>query len=151
MSNNDSISHTIDKWASKFKGTLKYISVLGQVNNFSIHFYYFDNNGVDLIFFKELIKSTYESSTVLKADELDYINFYPNPIINSLSIENTSNNVENCTLIFRNIQGIELINKKIELSGTYRIDMSGFADGVYIISLKSPKRNISKKVVLQKQ
>ena len=55
----ESASEAINKWLKTWKdqNTLRYISIVGRIDNKSIHFYYYDNDGIDADKIYEIMKA----------------------------------------------------------------------------------------------
>ena len=79
-----------------------------------------------------------------------YINYYPNPAKNIITIENKTIIPQNYLVTIKNMQGQEVFCEKIYLSTTYSIDVSSFNNGIFIITLQNDKVNYSNKIVIQK-
>ena len=56
---NESISTAIDDWFNKWNNLelVNYISIVGRKGNLSIHFYYFNNSGIDPKIASEIVKA----------------------------------------------------------------------------------------------
>lgn len=74
------------------------------------------------------------------------IRLFPNPVVSSLSLEVAGAEAAWCVL--QDLRGRTLYQQKIE-AGTAIIDMSGFARGVYMLSIDAGNRVINRKIVKQ--
>ena len=69
---------------------------------------------------------------------------YPNPVKNTINIENSQ--LGESLLSVYNINGQKLLNQQIG-SGKTQIDMSGFAKGVYTVKLLNNNKVEIRKIV----
>jgi PKD repeat protein len=78
------------------------------------------------------------------------IKIYPNPTSDKLTIETKSGIAQSYVLSVKNIQGQEVLSKKINFANSYSIDVSDLSNGIYILSLQNEKENFVKKIIIQK-
>jgi hypothetical protein len=83
-------------------------------------------------------------------DFVNHISFYPNPSTNEITIKTDNNNEQSIILSLKNIQGKEVLNKKINFKDKYSFDVSGLSNGIYILTLQNEKENYMRKIVIQK-
>lgn len=82
------------------------------------------------------------------ASENPQITIYPNPSNGMISID--FNNTSSIKVV--NTLGVIVYEEKMEqeTGGTKHIDMSGFAEGIYFVSVSNPKGSVNHKVILNR-
>ncbi len=78
-----------------------------------------------------------------------HFNIYPVPAKNFITIQNTSNTAGRYFLTVKNIQGREVLSKNIVFSNTYKLDLTGIDNGIYVLTLQNNNEMIVKKIVVQ--
>ncbi|MES2628658.1 MAG: T9SS type A sorting domain-containing protein, partial [Bacteroidota bacterium] len=77
---------------------------------------------------------------------------YPNPTDGMLNIAlETANTIKNIDIQLTDANGTVIYNKHLdELSGSFadKINLNGFADGAYFLTVKQPGGKYSKKIIL---
>ena len=74
---------------------------------------------------------------------------YPNPTNGALNVAWNANASEVGTLILSDISGRELLNKTLNIrqgSGSEQVDLSGYSNGIYFLSLRSGQINYNTKI-----
>ncbi len=79
----------------------------------------------------------------------DKIKIYPNPTTNYITIESISTTKKTFTLCLMNLQGQQLVSKKVEIDKTLQLDLSKFSNGIYFLTLQNENENYVSKVVIQ--
>jgi uncharacterized protein YjdB len=76
---------------------------------------------------------------------------YPNPVSSKLNILWSAATIENAAVTLSDITGNEIYRSTINMNGTgsTQIDLSGFANGLYIINVKGSALNYTNKVQVQ--
>ena len=87
------------------------------------------------------------SALSIEAQEIENVNFYPNPVIDVLNVQIASLS-ENLQVEIIDMTGKIIMTKKI-LDSLERIDMSSFSSGFYIMKLKSDRSNFTFKLIKQ--
>lgn len=74
---------------------------------------------------------------------------YPNPTTGTITVELESTEVERITLTLTNMLGENITNEQYEVNGLFRqaYDLSGFAQGMYFITVRTEKDTLLRKVV----
>ncbi|MDR2497699.1 MAG: leucine-rich repeat protein [Tannerellaceae bacterium] len=75
----------------------------------------------------------YIGTTAIEAIEVSNIRIYPNPVKTELFIEGGELNLDNETASIYNLQGLEIINRRLE--GDKSIHVSQLTPGVYILKI----------------
>ncbi len=83
----------------------------------------------------ELIKVHESGSGIDNQTNQDKIRIYPNPTSDYITISNPDNSDLDYSIV--NLEGREMIRGKIQLLSNHEIDISHFADGIYILSLRN--------------
>lgn len=146
-----SLETAIEHWNSYWSAndTIKNISVVGRTGNYAIHFYCFEEYGVDIELFKQVILATIQMGTGISNSKTDAIKVYPNPADDFITITPPTYEPEKYLLVVRNIRGSQVILKNIELSGSYRLSISGLPQGVYFITLQNELKRITEKIIVR--
>jgi hypothetical protein len=145
----ESLDKAIGDWISywSLNDTMKYISVVGRTGNYAIHFYCFAENNVDIGLFKRIILATTQMGTGISNNKTDAINIYPNPANDFITITSPATEPGKCLLSLLDSQGRLLQKKEVEISGNYRLDISGIKNGVYFLNLCWGNKQFTKKVI----
>jgi len=77
----------------------------------------------------------------------DQIKVYPNPTADFVIIENTSGRTEKYGLHLMDLQGREVFRNSIELTNSYRLDISSLREGAYLLKLQNGEKQISRMIV----
>lgn len=114
--------------------------------------YEFENNN-GCISYTDLVVEVYNCTGIEDVESLGDVSVYPNPTTGQLYI--SFNNFVGKELKFElfNMQGQLLIDQKIIDPSTNlskQIDLSGFAEGVYLVKVSSTNKSFVTRVVLQK-
>jgi len=91
---------------------------------------------------------TLQNCTALSTDEFvlgDY-KIYPNPTNNILTIK-TIKNFGEVNLTLTDINGREILTKKVALFGKVDLDISNITTGIYILNIKGEQINTSEKII----
>ena len=83
----------------------------------------------------ELIKAHEGGSGIDNQTNQSKIKIYPNPTSDYITISNPDNSDLDYSIL--NLEGREMIRGKIQLLSNHEIDISHFADGIYILSLRN--------------
>lgn len=84
----------------------------------------------------------------IEEDELEAINVYPNPAVNTLNVEIPASIEDGISIRLMDVTGSELY-AETAVSGINSIDVSSFAKGVYIIELNSDKGTKTQRFMVQ--
>lgn len=106
-------------------------------------------------------KSTYSSSFSNIADNKALvginenqlspnISIYPNPAIDKITINNTGNSGHSYNLSIKNIRGQEILKESLSFKFPHSIDISGIANGVYILILQNEKEYYLNKLIIKR-
>jgi len=95
-----------------------------------------------------LVKSPNSINELTDIENL--ITIYPNPAANKITVKNESNITYDFTIAIKNIQGQEILNEKINFTSLHSIDLSGFENGVYILTLQNERAKYVKRIIIQK-
>ncbi|MCC6371315.1 MAG: choice-of-anchor B family protein [Bacteroidia bacterium] len=76
--------------------------------------------------------------------QLPQLFLFPNPANNFISLH--FNSTETCVLEIKNLLGETVFNKKFQGPLSEYINLSGFANGVYVVTLTTSKGNVAKKL-----
>jgi hypothetical protein len=80
--------------------------------------------------------------------EFDDLEMYPNPAKNEVNLK--WNSTEDVSIrIYDTLGKLVYYGKKINLSNSFRIDVSSFKSGAYFVKLNSTKGEITKKLMLK--
>lgn len=77
----------------------------------------------------------------------DQLKVYPNPAADFVTIENTSGRTESYILRVIDLQGREVWSNPISISNSYRLDLTAFKGGVYLLKLQNGDSQISRMFV----
>jgi PKD repeat protein len=77
---------------------------------------------------------------------------YPNPALEKIIIEipNAFHSTDYYNISIKNLQGQELLNKKIIFATAYSIDVSSLSNGIYFLSLRNEEEYYMSKFIIQK-
>jgi photosystem II stability/assembly factor-like uncharacterized protein len=81
-------------------------------------------------------------------DHLEDIRVSPNPVNRFLSIKNIPN--DQYVLTVTNMEGNKLLVKKVEIGGSFELELKGFSNGNYFLTLQNSKERIVKKIIVRK-
>lgn len=151
LNDEESLEKAIEDWNYLWSvyDTMKYISVIGRTGSYSIHFYYFAEDGIDIELFKRVILATAQMGTGINNNKTDLIKVYPNPATNFITISSPAGIPGKYLLVIRDIHGRQVILKTLELSGFYLLDISKVPQGIYFLTLKNESRRVVKKIFVQ--
>lgn len=79
--------------------------------------------------------------------EEDQIKVYPNPASDFVILENTSGRTQNYHLHVLDLQGREVFRNSIELTNSYRLDISSLKEGAYLLKLLNGEKQITRMVI----
>lgn len=81
---------------------------------------------------------------------LDGVSIYPNPVNDLLTVDFTKSEIENASIEIHNISGEVVYTREgIPVAGgNYTVDVSGFEDGLYFVTIKSEEKSIREKVTI---
>ncbi|MCF8304714.1 MAG: C10 family peptidase [Bacteroidales bacterium] len=119
-----------------------------------------NENGIFVIFSSDFevngggFAAYYEGNNVgvEETSAVQSINLYPNPVENSLNLKFSVNEPQSVDIKLMDITGKVVYDEELSsFSGDYHnsIDVSTFAKGVYLFTVRSEKANINKKVVIK--
>ena len=72
---------------------------------------------------------------------------YPNPATDFITITNFATEPEKCLLRLFDSQGRLLLKKEVEISGNYRLDISGIKNGIYFLNLRWMDKQFTKQII----
>lgn len=146
-----SLEQAIEHWNYYWSvnDTIKYISVVSRTGKYAIHFYFFDEYGIDIELFKQVILATTQMGTGISNSKTDAIKVYPNPADDFITITTPTYEPEKYLLVVRNIRGRQVILKNIELSGSYRLSISELPQGIYFITIQNESMRVDNKIIVQ--
>ncbi|MDD5570663.1 MAG: YCF48-related protein [Bacteroidales bacterium] len=135
-------SHGFVTYSVKLKENLPFGT---KVNNTA--FIYFDYNPA-------VVTNTLENEItdkVIKHNSIKSNNLviFPNPATNIVILQKNDYTKQTYTLSIRNIQGQEVLSKKIMFANTYKLDLTNLTKGMYFLTLQNDKESHVSKVVKQ--
>lgn len=77
----------------------------------------------------------------------DQLKVYPNPASDFIILENISGRTENYILQVIDMQGREVFRNAIEIANSYRLDLSSFREGVYLLKLQNGEKQVSRMII----
>ena len=149
LEDKDSVKKAIEGWYWPFNIPMKYISVVGRTGNYAIHYYYFDEYGVDIAFLQRIIQATTPMGTGTNNIEHTEFTVYPNPATDFTILTNHKGNLGRYILFVRDTYGRQVIRKVIELQNSYQLDISGLAKGLYFLTIQNESNRITKSFIRQ--
>jgi len=78
------------------------------------------------------------------------INIFPNPASEIITIENTNALEQTYLVSIENVQGQEVLRKKINFAETHSIDIRSLSNGVYMVTIKSKDLIKYQKLIIQR-
>lgn len=114
--------------------------------------YYFQTNfcGVDSIVWNINVEyCNFLSINNSPTNESNYFNIFPNPSNGSFSVSINNLLSEKNELEIINILGQEVYKAKLQNYSSYEIEVGNLNDGVYLLLLKTDKRNYYNKIIIQ--
>ena len=142
-----SLKKAIEEWYWPFNIPMKYISVVGRTGNYAIHYYYFNEYGVDIEFLQRIIQATTKMGTGINSIENDELIVYPNPATDFTILTNPKGNPGKYLLFVRDICGRQVIQKVIELQDSYQLDISSLAKGLYFLTIQNESNRMTKSFI----
>lgn len=122
----------------------RHISAIGRLGNYAIHFYYFDEEGVDVSFFKRIVQSTSKLGTGIFGVENVELKVYPNPAHEAFTLYLNDPSITQCQLINSNGQLLQTLPVQL---GVNTFNISHLRQGMYLLKMKSEKETIVKKII----
>lgn len=146
LSDSISINQAIEKFYDmrSTNETIKCISIIGQYNNLSMLFYYFDESGIDILFFKSILNIEYSEGLSIQNYMNHFSDINPNPVTNILNIQLNSSTAKYCKIYNSAGQLIKTLEIN-EGSNTYNI--SDLKTGNYFILIQTHKGKITKMII----
>jgi hypothetical protein len=141
------IEHWIYYWP--VNDTLRYISIVGKTDCCVIHFYFFSEYGIDIELFKRIIWASTKMETGIINKQADSINFYPNPANDFVTITSPINYTKKYLLVVWNKYGSQVFKREIELSSSYRLNISRLPQGIYFLTLQNEQKRITEKIIVR--
>ncbi len=105
-----------------------------------------------VVFNTELVENTDNTVSIKELDSQVSLNIYPNPAQNQITITTLNNTATPTAVNIYDISGKQVYNYSISNNqswSVYTLDVSGFAKGVYIVSVSTDKGAITKRLVKQ--
>jgi len=143
-----SVSAAINDYFKFINRHSKYVSIVGRIGNYAIQFYYFNENGVDINFFKRVVLAINSEGTGVADLENTGIKVYPNPATNFITIENANGKSERTIVKLMNLDGVLVSQKNIQFSGSYRLDLSDVKQGAYLLKMQMGNQQITKLIIV---
>lgn len=151
LGDSESIKKAVEEWSLNWyvNDSIKYISVSSWLGNYAIQFYYFDEEGVNVDFFKQVLLNFINTGIIIKNNDDDVIQVYPNPTNNFVTISISTGKADRYQLRLTDIQGRVVLIKEAEITGSYQLDLPATKPGIYILELKNETTAVSKRIILQ--
>lgn len=83
--------------------------------------------------------------------DLPLFSVYPNPSGGVIHIRNYGIHSQKIELSVFTMQGLEILHENLDYKDQYRCDLSGIADGIYLIFLKTDRGQSVQKFILEKR
>lgn len=146
LTESESVNKAIELCSSLWAhtDTMKYISIIGQIGEYAIHFYYFNEKGVDVELFKRAVLAINSDGTGITDLENTGIRIYPNPAHEMFTLEINDRSVTNCELFNSNGQLIKTLPVK---QGANNYTIRDLKEGLYLIKIKSEEGTMVKKII----
>jgi hypothetical protein len=81
---------------------------------------------------------------------VESIKVFPNPNNGIMTLENKTEAFTEYRLSVETIQGREILSKSIVFSNSYKLDLTGFPEGIYFLIMQNDKKRMALKVVVQR-
>jgi len=146
LDDKESVEKAIAEWYFHWPSndTMKYISVIGRRGNYAIHFYYFNEKGVDVEFFKRVVLAINSEGTGIAEIENKGFKVYPNPANGMVTLEISDRSVTNCELFNSNGQLIKTLPVE---QGVNNYTIRDLKEGLYLIKIISKEGTMVKKII----
>ena len=95
-------------------------------------------------------KTDTSSGITFNKNNLQNLEIFPVPTSGTVTVQKLNGTIESYTLLLTTMDGREVLTRKIEFFKSYKLDLSGFSNGVYFLSLQSGGKQILRKVILEK-
>lgn len=150
LNDSKSVTTAINSWLKDYPINIpiKHISVGSHFNNYSAHYYYYNDAGIDTTFFKNVLLSTNLGKTGVVDIEFADIRFYPNPTSDYFTIESSNGKTETYVIKLMDLDGRQVLHRNVELSGQYKVDVSMLRKAAYILLLERDKTRITKLIII---
>jgi hypothetical protein len=125
-------------------------------SNITLNYLFYDDSPIKEVSYYRIKqvdfdgKFTYSETKSVRFENESIILVYPNPAQNSITIECNKSSSNKYQLELRNPEGQEVLSRSIDFVGTFKIDLSNFADGLYFLTLKNEVEQIQRKLLIQR-